>query len=58
MLHPEGLDEKQKTVGIWGKASGIKEEMKACLHSWGEMQKERIHTDLKQLNTAFVQSRS
>lgn len=57
MLHPEGLDEKQKTVGIWGKASGI-EEMKACLHSWGKMQKERIHTDLKQLNTAFVQSRS
>lgn len=29
MLHPEGLDEKQKTVVILGKESGIKEEIKA-----------------------------
>lgn len=49
MLHPEGLDEKQKTVVIWGKESGIKEEIKAYLYNLGKMQKECIHTDLKQL---------
>ena len=43
MLHPEDLDEKQKTMFVLQEKSGIKEEIKAYLHSLSNRQKECVH---------------
>ena len=42
MQHPEGQDEKWKTMFILQGESGIKEEIKAYLYSQSNIQKERI----------------
>lgn len=52
MQHPEGQDEKWKTVFILQGESGIKEEIKAYLYSQSNIQKECI---LQAANNSSVQ---